>query len=93
MEDEVRTFFYGKDVWNPTMDFFLESDKAPNRLQSSITQRVTNLSERSTSYSVLILDRRLRWWIFSSFSMDALSKAKMRGIIQNNLIYMTGHRF
>ena len=58
-------------------------------MQSSITQRVQNLPEKLSSYSVLILDRIT----FSPFSMDPVSTAKINGDFQNNLIYMTGHRF
>jgi hypothetical protein len=78
------------------LDFLDENDrnKPPAGTQSHITQHVENLSQQFLSYYPFLTEDSDggNEWIFSPFSMDAVSKAKITDDLQDNIIDMTTDR-
>jgi hypothetical protein len=110
MEDKVRPFYRKLLVWQgrvksgnlaafTTMLDFLDENyrnEPPAGTQSHITQHFENLSQQFLSYySYLTEDSGGgNEWIFSQFTMDAVSKSKIMDNLQDNIIDMTtDHRF
>jgi hypothetical protein len=78
------------------LDFFDKNDRdePPAGTESHITQHLENLLQQFLSYyPFLIEDSGVgNEWIFSPFSMDAVSKAKITDDLQDNIIDMTTDR-
>jgi hypothetical protein len=108
VEDKVRSFYRKLLVWQgrvksenlaafPTMlDFLDEKDgnEPPARTQCHITQHLENLSQKFLSYYPFLTEDSNggNEWIFSPFSMDAVSKPKITDDLQDNVIDMTADR-
>jgi hypothetical protein len=80
------------------MDFHDDNDsnEPPAGTQSLITQHLENLSQQLLSYYPFLTEDSDggNEWTFSPFSMDALSKDKIKDELQDNIIDMTTyHRF
>jgi hypothetical protein len=69
-------------------------NEPPAGTQSHITQHLENLSHKFLSYYPSLTEDSDggNEWIFSPFSMDAVSKAKTTYDLQDNIIYMTTDR-
>jgi hypothetical protein len=110
MEDNVRAFYRKLLVWQervksgnlaafPTMlDLLDDNDRKepPTETQSHIRQHLENLSQQFLSYYPFMTEDSDggNEWIFSPFSMDAVSKAKITTDLQDNITdMMTDRRF
>jgi hypothetical protein len=77
------------------LDFLDESDRnePPAGTQSHVTQHLENLSANLSHYPFLTEGSDgENEWIFSPFSMDAVSEAKITDNLQYNMIDMTTNR-
>jgi hypothetical protein len=75
------------------LDFLDENDRnePPAGTQFRNTQHLENLSQQFLSYYPFLTEGSYggNEWIFSPFSMDAVSKAKITDDLQDNIIDMT----